>query len=273
MSLDEPTLPRRVVRLVRERTARGPDPLGIVVFVTAGVVASELLLFSGRTWPAIWGHFLTLLFCTGLLHRGNDTTLVQTFMLVPLFRLVNLGMPVFFQLTAYWFPLIYGPLVPALVLVDRTNPDMDVSFGLRRALLLLPVALPMGAALAEVESAILESAALIPTWSLGQLLMISVVMVCFVGFVEEYLFRALLQPALQDAYGRWPGILFASAIFGLMHSGYGIPAEMLFAGVIGFVFGVCYEYLDSLVFISIVHGVLNVFLFAVLPIKGSMVSF
>jgi membrane protease YdiL (CAAX protease family) len=99
--------------------------------------------------------------------------------------------------------------------------------------------------------------------------MITVVMVCFVGFVEEYLFRGILQGTLQQELGRWPGIVLASAVFGLMHSGYGVPAELLFAGVIGFVFGVLYDYLDSLVFVTIVHGVLNVFLFAVYPIKGS----
>mgnify|MGYP000138556417 CR=1 FL=1 len=250
-----------------------PDRLVPALVASTGIVASELLLFSGRTWPAIWGHFGTLLLCTLLLQRGHDATLVQVFLLVPLFRLVNLGMPVFFQLTAYWFPLIYGPLVPALVYVDRLAPDVDVSFGVRRGLLLAPLAIPLGGLLAEVESAILQSAALIPTWSLGQLAMITVVMICFVGFVEEYLFRGLLQPVLQESFGRWTGIVAASALFGLMHSGYGIPEEMLFAGVIGFVFGVCYEYLDSLVFITIVHGVLNVFLFAVLPIQGSYISF
>jgi len=240
--------------------------------ILIGIVTSEWLLFSGRTWPSIWGHLVTLLLCLGFLRLGDDISLIQVFTLVPLFRIINLGMPVFFELTVYWFPLIYGTLIPALVFVDRINPDIDVIPGWRRGLLLVPVAILLGLLLAEGESAIIQSEALIPTWSLGQLAMITVVMIFFVGFVEEYLFRGLLQDSLKREFGRWPALLVASAVFGLMHSGYGVPAEMAFAGGIGLVFGVAYEYLDSLVFITVTHGILNVFLFAVIPLQGSFLS-
>jgi membrane protease YdiL (CAAX protease family) len=187
--------------------------------------------------------------------------------------MVNLGMPVFFELTLYWFPLVYGPLIPALVLVDNMLPDIEVPMGVKRGVLLAPLAVPVGFGLAEVESAIIQSEALIPEWSLLQLAMITVIMVGFVGFVEEYLFRGLLQRSLEEEFGRWPGLLLASAIFGLMHSGYGLYAEIVFAGVIGLVYGILYDYLDSLIFVILAHGFLNVFLFAVLPIQGSVISF
>jgi membrane protease YdiL (CAAX protease family) len=269
MGSDERILAGRETRSLRERLAERRETAIAIVAPVLGVTVAEALLYSGRTWPSIWAHFLTLILCTVLLRWTDDVAPVQALALVPLFRLVNLGMPVFFQLTAYWFPLIYGPLVPALVYVDRTRPDLSVPFGWRRGVALVPVAIVISAFLAEVEQAILQSEALIPTWSIAQVAMITVVMVCFVGFVEEYLFRGILQGTLQQELGRWPGIVLASAVFGLMHSGYGVPAELLFAGVIGFVFGVLYDYLDSLVFVTIIHGVLNVFLFAVYPIKGS----
>jgi membrane protease YdiL (CAAX protease family) len=253
---------------LERRTNRPALVLSLSAILTA-IVASETLLFFGRTWASIWAHLATLLLCVGFLQYGDDTDLVMVLALVPLFRLVNLGMPVFFQLTAYWFPLIYGPLVPALVYVDRSIPDLSVSVGWKRGLILLPVTIPVGWLLAEVEAAILQPEALIPAWSVPQLAMITVVMICFVGFVEEYLFRGLLQRRLQTEFGRWPGLLIASGLFGLMHSGYGVPAEVLFAGVIGLVYGLLYDYLDSLVFITVAHGVLNVFLFAVIPMHGS----
>ncbi|WP_436926758.1 CPBP family intramembrane glutamic endopeptidase [Halosimplex amylolyticum] len=239
--------------------------------ILLGIVASESLLFFDRMWPSIWAHLGTLLLCLALIYAGDDVATVQVLALVPLFRLVNLGMPVFFQLTVYWFPLIYGPLVPAVVFVDRINPDIEVTPGWRRGLLLLPLTLVVGGMLAEVESAILQSEALIPTWSIAQLAMITIVMVCFVGFVEEYLFRGLLQRSLEQEFGRWPGLLLASAVFGMMHSGYGLPEEILFAAVIGLVFGLLYDYFDSLLLVTVTHGVLNVFLFAVIPMRGSFV--
>jgi len=270
VSLDKRQYSERLVDRVRESWARHPNRLILILVFVTGIAVSEAFLFSGRRWMAIWGHFATLVVCLSFLQRGVDATHVQVILLVPLFRLVNLGMPVFFELTVYWFPMIYGPLIPGLVLVDRLNPDLDVPFGWREGLILLPLTIPLGWVLAEVESEILQSAALIPAWNVVEVATITVVMVCFVGFVEEYLFRGLLQPTLQESLGRWPGVLLASALFGLMHSGYGVPAEVLFAGVIGLVFGLIYDYLDSLVFVTVVHGVLNVFLFAVLPIHGSL---
>jgi len=241
--------------------------------ILLGIVASESLLYFGWMWPSIWSHLATLLFCLGLLQVSDDKSgLIQVFALVPLFRLVNLGMPVFFQLTVYWFPLIYGPLIPAVVFVDRINPDIEVTPGWRRGLLFLPLVFLLGGALAEVETAILQSEALIPMWSFVQLAIITVVMIGFVGFVEEYLFRGLLQRGLQQEFGRWPGLLVASAVFGMMHSGYGLPEEILFASTIGLVFGLLYDYLDSLLLITVTHGVLNVFLFAIIPMQGSLFS-
>jgi membrane protease YdiL (CAAX protease family) len=241
-----------------------------VIAIVAAITVSEALLFTGRNHAAIWGHFVTLFGCLYLIRRAEgDTPVLMAFALVPVFRLVNLGMPVFFQLTVYWFPLIYGPLIPAVVMVDNMT-DVDVPMGLKRGALLAPFTIPLGLVLAEWENVILQSEALIPEWSALQLLMITVVMVFFVGFVEEYLFRGLLQGALEAEFGRWPGLLLTSAVFGLMHSGYGLYAEIAFAGFIGLVFGLIYDYLDSLVLITLAHGFLNVFLFAVLPIQGSV---
>jgi len=273
MASDEPTVTETLTDSFDE-SREGSRRLAITVFaIVAAITLSEVLLFSGRTWPAIWGHFATLIGCLYLIQRAEtDVPVVMVFALVPLFRLVNLGMPVFFQLTVYWFPLIYGPLIPAVVMVDNMT-DIDVPMGLKRGVLLGPFTIPIALVLAEVESAIIQSEALIPEWSIVQLLMITVVMVGFVGFVEEYLFRGLLQRGLEDRFGRLPGLVLASAIFGLMHSGYGLYGEVVFAGVIGFVFGVIYDYTDSLVLITLAHGFLNVFLFAVLPIQGSFFSF
>jgi len=270
MGSDEQALSGRGVRSLGEQLDDRQGTALTIGAIVLGIGVAEAFLFSGRLWPSIWAHFLTLVLCTVLLQWTDDVAPVQALALVPLFRLVNLGMPVFFQLTAYWFPLIYGPLIPALVYVDQTRPDLDIPFGWRRGLLFLPVAIVLGGLLAEVEQMILQSEALIPTWSVAQVAMITVVMVCFVGFVEEYLFRGIVQGTLKQELGRWPAIFLASALFGLMHSGYGVPAEILFAGTIGFVFGVIYDYYDSLVFITFAHGILNVFLFAVYPIHGSI---
>jgi membrane protease YdiL (CAAX protease family) len=259
-----------VVSTLRKRVTT--FPFFAVVLPTVGVVASEIFLFYGHTAFALWGHLLTLLVCAFVpLSRSADTDPLQMFALLPLFRLVNLGMPVFVERTLFWFPLVYAPVLPAVYFVIRAQPDLGLRFNGRAFGLLVVPALVVSAFLGEVEWLILTPEPLITEWSLTQLLLVAVVMVGFVGFVEELLFRGVLQAGLKAYVGQWGSILLVSALFGLMHSGYGSGTQLLFAGSLGLLYGVVYEFTDSLVLVTVMHGVLNVFLFAVVPIHGQFV--
>lgn len=234
---------------------------------TAGVVISEGALYFGSMTIALWGHLLTLLFCAVGALWISDQPLLQAFALVPLFRLVNLGMPIFVELTLLWFPLIYGPVVPAMILVSRNPRIPDVSWGLRTGLLLAPLAIVFAGALAEVEYAIIEPDALIRSLSIPNVALLSVVMLCFVGLVEEYVYRGVLQRIVQERLGSLAGLVLVSALFGLMHSAYQTPGELLFAAAIGLLFGLIYDTTDSMVLIVVAHGALNVFLFGIIPLN------
>lgn len=246
-----------------------PFPFFGVGLPTAGIVASEVSLFYGYMEFTLWGHFLTLLACVFVpLLRPEDTELLQMFALLPLFRLVNLGMPVFVELTLFWFPFVYAPVLPAIYLAIRTQPKLKLRFNPRVFSLLLVPALIVSAFLGEVEWIIITPEALITQWSVTQLLFIAVVMLGFVGFIEELLFRGVLQTGLKTHLGQWGAILLVSMLFGLMHSGYGSGLQLLFAGCLSLLYGIIYEYTDSFILITVMHGVLNVFLFAVVPIYG-----
>jgi len=272
MSPEDPGIEPRT-GLPSQRRRVDVEAVTVTVLPTIGIVASELSLYFGSRSGALWGHVVTLLFCViAPLWFSDHTSVLGALALVSVFRLVNLGMPVFFQLTVYWLPLIYGPLVPALLLVRRSYPDPEHELDWYWLLALGPLATALSVLLAEVEFSIIAPEALIPTWSPLQLLFLTVIMVGFVGFVEELLFRAILQPSLQTRVGRWPGLLLASAVFGLMHSSYGEPVEILFAGGIGLVFGLLYEQTGSVALVTVIHGMLNVFLFAVIPMQGSVLD-
>jgi hypothetical protein len=234
-----------------------------------GVVVAELFLFFGRVDLTLWAHFLTILGCVfAPMVTDEYTDVFEVLALVPLFRLVNLGMPTFFELTVYWFPLVYAPLLPAIYVVSEDHDAVSLVADARRSAKLFVPALVMGAGLSFLEYSILEPEGLIASLSLWNLLVLSVVMFCFVGFVEELLFRGVLQRALEERLGHWSGLLIASALFGLLHSAYAAPAEVLYAGAIGLIFGVVYDNTDSLVAVTVAHGALNVFLFCVIPLGG-----
>jgi len=103
-----------------------------------------------------------------------------------------------------------------------------------------------------------------------------VIIVFAVAIPEEFLFRAILQPALTERYGRMNGILLSAVVFGLFH----IPANFLmyltltpiwinalfgsllmsflFQAQIGLVLGVAYEWTKSLVLPVSLHAIHDV---------------
>ena len=248
-------------------------PTAAVVIPTLGIVASETALYFGFLWYSLTGHLVTLLVCVlGPLVLTRELSMFQVFALVPVFRLVNLGMPVFFEFTVYWFPFVYAPLFPAMYLLLRGRDDLSLDFNLRGAGFGLVPGVFLAVVLAEFEYRIIAPDALITGWTIEQILLISVVMLLFVGLVEEILFRGILQRALEKRIGIWPGVLLASALFATMHSAYANVFEIIFAGVIGLLFGVIYIWTKSIIIITVIHGVLNILLFGYLPLHGSFVE-
>lgn len=238
-----------------------------------GIFLSELLVFSGYVTVALGGHLLTLLVCTfGPLWFREEVPTFQAFALLPVFRLVNLGMPIYVPLTLFWFPFVYGPFLPATILVARTNEAVTLRAGWKTAVATLPAVVLASAALAEIEYSIVRPGALVPAATPANLALLGVVMVAFVGLVEELLFRGVLQQALQARLGPWSGIVLASGVFAVMHAGYGIVSEIGFAFGLGLLVGLVYHWTDSLATVTLFHGTLNVFLFGVIPLSGPLLA-
>jgi membrane protease YdiL (CAAX protease family) len=79
---------------------------------------------------------------------------------------------------------------------------------------------------------------------------------------EELLFRGVVQGLLRRAYGVIPGIIGASAIFGLVHYSALVAAGSAGAYVVlaigsGLILGILYEYTENLLVPIVVHAVWN----------------
>jgi len=80
---------------------------------------------------------------------------------------------------------------------------------------------------------------------------------------EELLFRGLIQGRFRQAYGVVPGVVIASAVFGLIHypALAGSGSELVYvgiAGVAGLVLRAAYEYTENLLVPVGIHAVWNV---------------
>lgn len=245
-----------------------------LVLSMLGIAASEGAIFFGYFQYALLTYLLTLLACLpGFFWSDDVSKILRALALVPVFRFVNVGMPVFVQPTLLWLPIVYGPLLPGLYLFGRHHPSVSLSvFGRpRRFVLLLPIGFTLALFFAVFEYSVLRPEALIPLWNPQNLLVLSVVMLLFVALAEELLFRGILQRTFEDGFGTIPGLLLASVLFGVMHAGHNLLPEIGYAAGIGLMLGLLYDWTDSLALVTIVHGTGNVFLFALFPFHGPFI--
>lgn len=237
-----------------------------------GIAAGELLIFSGNIYPGLAVHILNLQAIILVLIFGKyaiDTkNVLQSLTLLLLMRIVNLAMPQFFTVTLLWYPFIYGVMyIPVYNIIRNQQISWkELGMDLSRLHLYLPAALLIGALFALLEYRILSPPALIDTTRPANLVLITVVMFVFVGAIEELIFRSILQTRLEVLSGSRNAILLTAALFGIMHSGYGLANEMLFAGIFGLVQGCIFQRTRSFPFILLIHGTANVLLFGILPI-------
>ncbi len=230
-------------------------------------------------------HALNVVVCVLLPVFANlSPSLFQAFSLVSLLRVLNIGMPIFFTLTLYWFPFIYGAAILAAFLVLRRNTEVilpireHISHLLRVysskakesgkgwRLVYLPIGIIVGLVLASIEYWVLKTGALIPTLDAANLLALAVVMFVFVGFGEELIFRYILQRRLQKTVGILGGIVLAAALFTAMHSGYSSVPYLFFVLTVGMILGYSFYRTGSLGFVTIIHGSINFFLFSFIPL-------
>jgi len=253
-----------------------PDIRNKEIYVGIPILAialAEMLIYSGRVKEAIWLHAAILvglsLFVT-LMKNEEVYKTYQALLLLPILRLVNLSMPVFFDITLYSFVFIYAPLaIPvtiAAVNQHLTRGEVGITF--RKMWLYLPFSILLGFGMGVGEYLTIRTDYLIPDLSFLNILRLTLVMVFFVGLIEEIIFRSMLQTRLNKLFGIWGGILLSSMLFGLMHSGYGTSYEVLYTFFVGAIIGYMFYKTRSLPFVAMVHGFVNVFLFGFIPHLG-----
>ncbi len=238
------------------------------------IILAELLIFLGHMQAALAVHSINLILLI-LSSAYIENRIFPALMLMPLFRLLNIAMPVFFQLTLYSYPLVYAPMfLPIyLLLKERMFSRSEVGITAKDFWFFLPLAVAVGFSLGWGEYQVLRPGVLVPDFSLRSVLILSLTMIFFVGFVEEFVFRSVLQTVMEERMGSIVGLVIASVLFGFMHSGYHLPLELLYVSFAGVVFGLLFWITKSLPVIALAHGVTNVSLFLVTPTFSDLIIY
>jgi uncharacterized protein len=230
------------------------------------ILLAEVLIFLGRPNAAMPIHALNLIFLI-LSSIFINNRIYPALMLMPLFRLLNVAMPVFFNLTLYSYSMVYAPMfIPIYFLVkDGFVGRSEAGMTFNGFWYYFPLAISVGLALGWGEYNVIHPQLLTPDANVKDVLILAVTMIFFVGVVEEFIFRSSLQTVLEERLGSIAGLLLASVIFGFMHSGYQMPLELLYVSFAGVIFGLLFWLTRSLPIISLAHGVTNISLFLIVP--------
>lgn len=237
------------------------------------IIFSELLIFEGWLIEASIAYTLLLLilsFSTAVTKKKEVREIHQAFLLLPIFRLVNLSMPIFSEINLYSFVFIYAPLtIPLVIAISHQKITFEKKEAtLKKILRQVPLAVLAGLVFGEAEYMVIGNRSLIQEISPANVLLFIIIMIFIVGLIEEFIFRAILQKRLEKFLGPTGGILLASLLFGMMHSGYGTPFEMVFAFLVGGFLGYSFYRTKSLPFVIMINGLINIFLFGIIPNLG-----
>jgi len=264
--------PRRHARRVRRAGSTRLRPLGLAACALAAVALAEYLTtYSDPTYGVLLHVALLFGFLTAGAYASD--TRVQAFFLAltaaPLIRIVSLGMPLGEVPQPFWYVLTGTPLFFAVFLTARS-----LGIGRRALSLTLPwrtipfqllVALS-GAVLGIVEYQILRPVPMVGVSSLPVLAGAAGILIVFTGFMEELVFRGLVQGVAGRWLGAKTGVLVASALFAILHTGWRSPVDMLFVFGVALYFGTVVRLTGSLFGVSLAHGAINIVLFIALPL-------
>jgi membrane protease YdiL (CAAX protease family) len=232
------------------------------------IAAAELLiaLVSPRLGFTVHALLLIGLIVHGAVGRaGAEQRLVLGLTLAPLIRILSLALPLTSFPQLAWYPIVASLLMVAAWTVIRQLHLSRWDLGLCPGHLWLQLMLAGGGlGLGTIEYSILAPRPLIATFSWETFLLAALILLVFTGFAEELIFRGLLQPLALSALGRW-GLVYVALLFAVLHIGYLSMIDVVFVLAVGLLFGYIVYLSGSILGVTLVHGLINVMLFLIMP--------
>ena len=248
----------------------GTRPFPVALFYLVLLTVSEAVAVTTAPVTGAIMHMVALFLL--LLHAAFTWSqpihrFLLSLTLVPLIRIISLSLPlVNFPLT-YWFFITSVPLFGAAFVVMRElNFSWSDVFGFRwRG---LPVQLMIGVTglfWGTIEFVILRPEPLIQSFSWQSFLLPAIILLISTGFLEEFIFRFLLQRTTIEGLGAALGIAYVGLFFAVLHIGYHSVTDFLFVLVVGLLFGWFAYKTRSIIGVTLAHGLTNIVLFLIMP--------
>ncbi len=247
---------------MNHRIARPSDLLRVaLVSGVAAIAGAEALVASGRVVEGALCHAaIALALLNGSAFSGEAMPRRAFASLAPisLLRILSLAVPIARVPQFYWYAMVGLPLLAAAALLAwraglRCECLRVDRRGLPTQVLIALAGLPLGLA----AFVILRPKPLVATPQWPAMLAGAAILVAFAGFVEELLFRGLVQQVAVEVYGSL-GLIVGSVLFASVYAGSLSYVFVLYAGCVGLLFGLLVKRTGSIWGVVAAHGILNV---------------
>ena len=168
----------------------------------------------------------------------------------------------------WWYPIIYAPLLVGTLQVTRLLGYNwgDIGFKVKRISIQLAIALT-GFGFGLGEFFILTDEARATNVILGKTpLLAGFLLMVTTGFVEEIIFRGVLQRGAVQTLGAWWGMVYVSLLFAIVHWIHVSVLDIVFVFVVAMFLALAVRKTGSLLGVTLAHGIANIVLFLVAPL-------
>lgn len=214
-----------------------------------GIILIALLVHSSRVFRPYERRFLLVLSLT------------------PLIRIISLITPFTLFPGVYQYAIVGIPLFVAAFLIARSAGISRYSAGL-----VIPSSFPFqllvsfsGILLGYLEYVILKPASMESALTMEQIWLPALILLIFTGFLEELIFRGLMQTAAIPYLERY-AIPYVALVFTVMHIGYWSIWDLIFVFCVALFFGMVAKRTGSILGVTLSHGLINIFLFLIFPL-------
>lgn len=244
-----------------------------LAYLLAIGMAEVITALVSPTWGVACHIFIfgNLLIQAGLNRRSWERGFYLSLSIAPLIRIVSMGMPLGFFRQEWWYLLSSIPLFATSFAVIRTLPLNRREIGLQLpdlkhfpvSILVALTGIPLGA----IEFFILRPTPIVSSFGWQKVAIASAVLLVGTGFIEELIFRGILQTTVSEIFGSWWAIVYVSVLFGELHTGHMSAIDVVFVIFVALYFAAIVKWTRSLLGVSLAHGLTNIVLFIVLPLS------
>lgn len=248
---------------------RGFHTWSLPLFVLFLTTIAELFI-TFTTPLAAMGLHVTAMFVLlyNVLHTLNPTRrrFQTVLLLIPLTRILFLALPLANLSRIYSSLAISIPLFIAIMMIiwqeSWTREELGFTFN-HLPLQAVTALSGLGFGLLQYQLIRPEPITTEPAWQAA--LIPALILMVSTGYLEELMFRGLLQNAALPILGHWPSILFVASLFAVLNLSYLPLFGVLLVFLIGLLFGLVVAHSRSIVGVTLAHGIMNITLFLIWP--------